>query len=197
MPQQPISLNMRYSYTTHVNPIFATQPPRVRLTDEKVNKVNEFIGRLAKEKQKEEVHQRDGAAHAKRFYTGFACEAALEQFFGVDFMDTTVGESSKYRASDLLGIGLDVGVKGVRYENDKFHIINININKPQVICFLAPDQRQVVIMGYATVEVLRKYVDTRLVRDRNMADRKTGFYGYDKLIRFNSLDELRKLAQNN
>jgi len=183
------------TYATHVAPLLKKVDfPVVTLSQDKIYKVSEFIARLAVEKQKESVHQIDGRAHTKRFFTGFACEAALEQLFGVDFMDTTVGQSEKYRGSDLKSLGLDIGVKGVKYEYDKFHTININIRTPQVICFLSADNKRVMVMGLASVKVLREHMDTNLVMDRSMADRKTGFYGYDKLVQFKTLDELKKLA---
>lgn len=183
------------TYASHLLPVFAQNKHTVvELSNEKINKVNEFIIRLAEEKRKEAVHQFDGRAHAKRFFTGFACEAALEQMFGVDFMDTSVGQSEKYRGSDLKELGLDVGIKGVKYEYDKFHTININIRTPQVICFLSKDNKRVNVMGLATVKVLRDHMDPDLIMDKNMSDRKTGFYGYDKLLSFKCLEELKKLV---
>src|SRR4051812_47933712 len=100
------------TYQEYVLPAFKQGvTPVVVLSSTKKAKVEEFIVRLAAEKEKEQVHKEDGLRHAKRFYTGFAGEAALEQLFGVDFMDTTVGDSNKYRESDLKALGLDVGIK--------------------------------------------------------------------------------------
>lgn len=184
------------TYAEYVLPYYKKGvTPVIVLSPAKKKKVNEFIVRLAEEKRKEQVHQEDGLRHAKRFYTGFAGEAALEQLFGVEFMDTTVGESEKYRGSDLKGIGLDVGIKTGRFENNKFPLINKNISKPQVMSFLYGEDK-VIVFGLATVDTLRTYSDDSMVLDRNAAARKTGFYGFHKLQPFSDLAGLKALVSS-
>lgn len=179
------------TYAEYVLPYFKKGvTPVIVLSPQKKQKVNEFIIRLAEEKKKEQVHQEDGLRHAKRFYTGFAGEAALEQLFNLEFMDTSVGDSNKYRESDLKGIGLDVGIKTGRFENNKFPLINRNISKPQVMCFLYGEDK-IIVFGLATVDVLRTYTDDNMVIDKNAAARKTGFYGFHKLKPFTDLASLK------
>ncbi len=181
------------TYKEYVFPAFIEGvTPIIYPSEEKVRKVEEFIVRLANEKQGEQHHQTDATQRMKRFYTGFIGEAALEQLFGVEFMDTTVGESSKYRESDLKKLGLDVGVKTVRYESNKFPLINRNIMKPQVMCMTHGPK--VIVFGLATVPVLRDYSDDSLVITEDAKGRKTGFYGFHKLKAFRTLAELRSIV---
>lgn len=187
------------TYAKYVDPyLFDAQRkpkvPQVIIADYKRKKVADFIERLAREKAKEDVHITDAKQRAKRFETGFLGEAALEQFLGFEFMDTSVGQSEKYAVSDLRSIGVDAGVKTGVYENNKFFAINKGIRKPQVICWLSPDKRRALIAGLATVEVLNTYVDDDLIMNKDMSGRKTGFYGFHKLIPFNNLGELAKLS---
>ncbi len=168
--------------------------PVVNISDEKKEKVDEFIVRFAAAKAKEDVHKMDATQRQKRFGTGFLCEAAMEQFLGEDFMDTTVGNSKNYAVADMAPIGVNAGVKSGIYEDNKFIAVNRDLRHPQVICFLYPDRSKMMVCGLATLDVLRTYVDDSLIRTRDMAGRKTGFYGFHKLIKFRTLAELRALA---
>ena len=187
------------TYAEYLDPfIFDAQKrpcvPQVTISRSKRGKVADFIQRLIEEKQREEVHQTDAKQRAKRFETGFLGEAALEQFLEVEFMDTSVGQSNSYAVSDLRSLGINAGVKTGVYEHNKFLAINRGIRAPQVIVFLSPDRSRALIAGLATVEVLNKYVDDGLIMNREMSGRKTGFYGFHKLIQFKDLAELRQLA---
>jgi hypothetical protein len=191
------------TYAEYVNPYIVetradgkqyASVPVVVISDEKRKKVTDFVTRFAEAKAKEEVHQSDPTNRMKRFGTGFLCEAGVEQFLGADFMDTTIGNSKNYAVADMAPIGVNAGVKGGIYENNKFIAINRNLRHPQVICFLTADRRRVFICGLATVDVLRRYSDDDLIMTKDMSGRKTGFYGFQHLIKFRSLEELRKLA---
>ncbi len=193
------------NYSTHVDP-FIFKPnflakglklpavPVVVISHAKRQKVSEFIVRFIAAKAGEEVHRMDATNREKRFGTGFLCEAAMEQFLGVDFMDTSIGNSKNYAVADMARIGVNAGVKSGVYENNKFVAINKNLCHAQVMCFLSDDRQRVMIAGLATVSMLRDYTDDSLIMTRDMAGRKTGFYGFDKLIRFKNLEELRALA---
>lgn len=166
----------------------------VTISDAKRKKVSDFLVKFIAAKSQESVHQMDATNREKRFGTGFLGEAAMEQFLGVDFMDTSIGNSMNYAIADMAPIGVNAGVKTGVYENDKFIAINRSLRHPQVMCFLSPDRKRVIIAGLATVEVLNKYSDDSLIMTRDMAGRKTGFYGFDKLLPFKNLADLRALA---
>jgi len=83
----------------------------VVISEEKRKKVTDFIVKFAAAKAGEDVHRMDATNREKRFGTGFLGEAAMEQFLGADFMDTSIGNSKNYAVADMAPIGVNAGVK--------------------------------------------------------------------------------------
>ena len=51
------------------------------------------------------------------------------------------------------------------------------------------------VLGLATPDVLNTYSDPKYVHNPDARDRKTGFYGFDKLIPIHSYDDLMRVAK--
>lgn len=157
-------------------------------------KINSFIEEAVVAKRKEQHHKVDNWGERKRMYTGMLGENALEQYLGVDFIDWSVGDSNYYNRPDLESLGLKIGVKTV--EQFKFPVIHKRVEKPEIILIrMAKSPNQIILCGYASVDVLKEYQDDNLIKDPNLRKRgtKTGFNGLHMLHSFRSLDELKEI----
>ena len=119
-------------------------------------------------------------------------EIGLEVLLGEEFMDWSIGYSREFAVPDLKKLGMNIGIKTV--ENGKFPLIFKKPTYPEIIN-LKTQSDVIIVLGLATVDVLKEYQDTKYVKSPNVLRKgtKTGFYGFDKLIRFRSLDELQKV----
>jgi hypothetical protein len=137
--------------------------------------------------------------------TGFLGEAAMESYLGVPVLDRdrqgriAVGKSMSFVGADLArGTGLDIGVKSSEFPN--FPVVKKNVRRPQVICFKI-GERDYYVGGYASMKVQRENCESRLILDDHLRNKrlsngqleKSGFFGFQKLLPFNSIDELRLL----
>ncbi|WP_306010520.1 hypothetical protein [Bacillus sp. MMSF_3328] len=182
-----------YTYGTHILP-FKNQYKKVIVPEEKVKRIKDFVNELIKEKEKESHHAVDNRSHFKRFYTGTLGEAALEEYLGVEnIIDWTIGNSNKYHVPDLSTIGVKAGIKTVEY--GLFPIIFKNSYSPEIIMIKVSDNH-VVLCGLATKEILNKYQSDELIKDSYLRQRgtKTGFYGFEHLETFSTIEELRGLS---
>lgn len=164
----------------------------VIVNETKVKKLNNFVKKVIHEKIKENHHKIDNKNEYKRFYTGMLGELALEQYLNKNFVDLSIGKSSDYNSADLKKIGIKIGVKTVEY--GKFPVIYKNSYYPEII-ILKTDINKVLICGIATVDVLKQYQNedfilSPLLKKRNT---KTGFYGFDKLISFKTIEDIKKI----
>lgn len=167
----------------------------VILSKEKRDEVIDFVKKVVFEKTKEDHHKIDSGQEEKRWYTGFCGEVALGEFLGEDFVDLTIGDSKGYHVSDLSNLGLDIGVKTV--EKGKFPIIFKNNKTPQIIIIKESDSR-FTISGLATTDVLNKYQSDDLILSPALRKRgtKTGFYGFEKLLNFESISDLKMMTKH-
>lgn len=166
---------------------------KVKFDDELIKRITDLTNRVIEAKKGEFHHKVDGNKEFDRFYTGFLGEAAIEQVFGVETIDWSCGNSKKYNVPDLRKIGLEVGVKTSELYN--FPIIFKENNYPQIINIRA--NNCIYICGLATVEVLNKYQDDKLILSPNLRKKgtKTGFYGFDSLISLKGINNINELRQ--
>lgn len=184
------------TYEKYIKP-FSEKFNLVEVTEEKIEKITELALAIIKAKNGEKHHANDNTSEFKRFYNGLLGEAALEQFFGIEgIIDWSVGKSNFYHTPDLRKVGLEVGVKTVTYGS--FPIISKKSNSAEII-MISYKQKYVYICGLGTPDVLNKFQSTDLIKDRRLKERgtKTGFYGFEQLLTFNSFSELEKLLKVN
>ena len=151
----------------------------VSLSDQEVQKAREFARSKAVAKLTERDHQIDNRSEVKRSFTGMTGEMAVEKLLGRSFVDWTVGHSGNYDHPDLDPIGVKLGVKTVT--KGLHHAINIDNTYDQILVVKINDNTYEVC-GLASAEVLNKYQDASLIKDKRMIERKTGFVGYEHLI---------------
>jgi len=154
---------------------------QVELDDSTVTKVKNFVSDIIEVKKDERHHVIDSGMEEKRWTTGYLGECAVEKFIGVNFVDFSIGDSTKYHVADLKFLGIDCGIKTV--EKGKFPIIFKKSYKPEIIV-IKKSEKLFDICGLATKEVLNKYQSIDLVLSPYLKNRgtKTGFYGFNKLI---------------
>lgn len=165
----------------------------VKLSPETLEKIDVFTKAVIQAKIGEEHHEHDNSQEYKRFHTGMMGECAVEQLLGVPFVDWNIGNSNEFNHADLKKIGLKVGIKTV--EMHKFPVIHKKSYKPEIICIKRTDDT-VIICGLATTNVLNTYQDDDLILSPKLRSRgtKTGFYGFDKLTKVSSIEDLKKYA---
>ena len=179
------------NYETNIKP-FAHNFVKVKISEDNYIKADSFAKKIISAKSKEKHYIIDNDSLYKRFLTGTLGELALEQFLDIKgIVNWEIGESIKYNSPDLRGIGLEIGLKSVNY--GLFPIIFNNSYYPEIINIVYKDY--VYICGLATVDVLNKYQSIDLIKSTKLKARgtKTGFYGFDKLKTFNTLEELKKI----
>jgi hypothetical protein len=159
---------------------------KVFLSNTKVEKIKIFVKKVIKEKKNESHHIVDSGMEEKRWATGFLGECAVEQFLDIEFIDFSVGSSIKYHVSDLKNIGYDCGVKTV--EKGKFPVIFRKSYKPEIIVVKQSD-RVFYVCGLASIDVLNEYQSLDLILSPSLRRRgtKTGFYGFHKLVKPDSI----------
>ena len=166
----------------------------IELTDDDLAQIHQFTTDVIAMKAKEAHHLIDHGQEFKRFYTGMMGERAIEKLFGVSFIDWSIGHSNTYNVADLRVLGIDIGIKTV--EMYKFPIIHKIAHRPELIC-IKRNEKTVILCGLATVEVLNRYQDDNLILPPALRNRgtKTGFYGFNQLIRISSLSEIKSLLR--
>lgn len=169
--------------------------PILCITHETEKKIEDFVERLIEAKMKEHIHMIDNGSEKKRWTTGISGELAVEKLLGIQFFNWSIGRSQDFNASDLSKYGLDVGVKTVEY--GKFPIIHKKVKRPEII--VVKKGNRFFVCGLATTRVLEIYQDDELVLSPKLRARnvKTGFYGFEHLIPFHTLTELKTILQKN
>lgn len=164
----------------------------ITLTEEELSKIDCFVRKVIEKKCSEGHHIIDGGQEYKRFFTGTMGEVAIEKFFNVRFIDWSIGDSNDYNKADLLTIGLNVGIKTV--EMYKHPIVHKVPHRPELIN-IRRNRNTIILCGLATVPVLRQYQDDSLILSPALRNRgtKSGFYGFDHLIKVDSFIELKKI----
>jgi hypothetical protein len=177
------------TYQEYVEP-YLNNFKQVFIEEEQLNRIQDFVVKLIDKKNTEQHHQIDNNQEKKRWTTGFCGEAALEKYLGVKYIDYSIGDSSEYHIADLSKIGLRIGVKTVEY--GKFPIIFKNSFKSEVIILKRTDI-EYLVCGIATKEILNRYQSDSLILSPALRARgtKTGFYGFQHLAMFHSVQELK------
>ncbi len=162
---------------------------RIIIPEAKLERVKDLAKRIAEAKQNEEHHLIDGQKEYKRQLTGLLGEAAIEEFFGIEVIDYSVGNSNTYNVADMKKAGFNLGVKTV--EVWKFPIVHKNPRRPELIC-VKRKENEVVFFGYASKSVLSEFQTDDFILDEHLRARgtKSAFYGFSKLQKVDTLDEL-------
>ncbi len=172
---------------------YLSQFVRISVTEKDMEVLKGFCSSIEEAKMKEKHYQIDDENIFDRFKTGVGGELAVGKYLGVDTLNLTIGVSHFYNSGDLTGLGIDCGVKSV--EIGKYHVIHAKPTRPEIMVIKETDL-DFLICGLATVPIMRKYSDTNLIIDSKLRARetKTGFYGYQYLLPFKSIEQLKVLA---
>lgn len=162
----------------------------IHISDEELEKIHQFALAKAIAKRGEKYHVNDNDHEYKRAYTGMLGEVAMAKFFGIDFVDWSIGDSRDYNYSDLKALGYRVGIKCV--EIGKTHLIYKKSYYPELIC-VRKDTHTVILCGLATKDVLNNNQSDDYVWDPKVISegRKSAFIGFDKLLPVNNIDDLK------
>ncbi|MCB2356901.1 hypothetical protein [Clostridium estertheticum] len=165
---------------------------KVEFTESAIKKVTVFVNEIIKIKIDEPHHIIDNGSEFKRFFTGTLGEIAIEHFLKCNFFDWTIGNSNEYNQADLKKIGLNIGVKTVEY--GKFPVVHKDVKRPEIINVKIDNE--ILICGFASIDLLNKYQDDALILSPSLRARnvKSGFYGFEHLIQFKSIEDLKKLS---
>ena len=159
----------------------------VKLPSDKLVAAFDFAVKVMEEKRKEGHHQSDPSKTIKRFLTGMMGEIAVEEVLDWEFVDWGIGTSSQHDNPDLWYLGLEVGIKTVEWGT--FPLVNNNFKDPQIICVrLSGDT--VGVLGLATPEIQKRYSSPELVLDERAKERKTAFYGFHRLEKLGTYEDL-------
>ncbi len=166
----------------------------INIEKKEVEKVTKFVTELILKKEIEPHHKIDPNQEFKRFFTGFLGELSLEKLLGVQFIDWEIGNSVRFNIADLNCLNLNVGIKTVEY--GKFPIIHKKVIRPEIINVKLTDS-QIYVCGFASIQVLKNYQDDKLILSPALRRKgtKTGFFGFDELIPFQDIDELRNISK--
>lgn len=163
----------------------------VVIPQDTIKKIEWLAVYVMSKKLDEGHHIVDDNKEYKRFYNGFMGEAAVEILLGVNIIDWSVGDSSKYNHPDIES--LNVGIKTV--ERGKFPIIFKENKYSQIICIKSDKRDDVVfVCGLATPDILNRYQSDTVIWDKKLRDRgvKTGFYGFSALKKVKSVEDIKK-----
>lgn len=178
------------SYFKYVIPTLVNNSVRIEISDVQYKRIEEFAEEVIKVKEKENHYIKDRFNMKKRFMTGIIGESAVEQLLGIPIVDFTIGDSKSYNHPDIPYY--NVGIKTVEYF--KFPVVPIRNEVNQMICIKGIESdKEIYVCGLATVEVLNEYQDIDLILSDNLRARniKTGFYGFNKLIKVESLADIK------
>jgi hypothetical protein len=175
------------TYEHYVSPTLQ-DCPKINLSENKDAQIRTFVKRVIEKKRAEGgQYFTDPTSLAKRYYTGWCGESAVEKYIGKPFVDFSVGDSQSYYVPDLRSAGYEVGVKTVR--KGDFPLLEIpspsRPTTPQVIV-IRSSKSDFHICGLATYEVVNdpSNFSVLLVRSRGVLENglKSAFYRFDKLI---------------
>lgn len=113
--------------------------------------------------------------------------------FSIDLKTTrSIGYSNDYNTADLRLLGYNVGIKTV--ELNKFPIIHKVAHRPELINIKRTEDT-IILCGLATIDVLNNYQDDDLILSPALRRRgtKTGFYGFEHLLKIETLSDIDKV----
>lgn len=163
------------------------QTVSVVLRDFEILFAEEVAEKIAIEKSKEKQYLNDYRKIKERYVTGLKGEIAVLKLLGYNYkdIDSEAYKTPNKAVKDLSRIGyFNTEIKSV--EQGKAHVIYKMNKTNQILCVV--DNDTVDVLGIATIDILNKYQDDRLILDSRLRAKnwKTGFCGYEKLIPFNS-----------
>lgn len=163
----------------------------IKLTDEKVQKADQWATEVIKAKKTEGHHKTDSRSTHKRFLTGMLGELALEEVLQIPTVNWAIGKSTAFKSPDLKHAGFDVGIKTVNY--GMFPLVSKNPTSSEIINIKISDN-EICVVGLVTLEDIKNYTNDDLLFDKNAKKRKTGFWNLSAAKPFKSLDELKSLV---
>ena len=187
--------------------------PKVRLTDQQMKFVHDFVARLWQRKIQE--YPQDAKNIIERNIIGRMCEYAVLGGYGkTEYFDDSIGYSTEYETPDFWltpkhkrhlphpYIPVDVKGSNAAHRNTplvekQLKMIEINgcrYNCPDLMCLGNSTTGEVWMLGIASPEILKTHCTTSLIKNANNS-KKTAFFGGDKLIDVpKTWDELRTLC---
>jgi len=174
------------SYKHFVEPLLESCP-KITLSGSKDAQIRAFVKKVIEKKRAEGgQYFTDPTSLAKRYYTGWCGESAVEKYIGKPFVDFSVGDSQSYYVPDLRSAGYEVGVKTVN--KGDFPLLEIpspsRPTTPQVIV-VRSSKSDFHICGLATYEIVNDPTNFSplLVRSGGVLENglKSAFYRFDKL----------------
>ena len=160
---------------------------KITLDEDTYNKIDESVSKLILEKRKETAHIIDSNYEKERQIRGLLSESAIEKLLGINIIEQSIGESSKYNHPDIPGYA--VGIKSTTIGHCP--LIPKKNNYAQIINIMDFKNRIVYVMGLATPGVLNVYQNDKYVfgSAKNLGQ-KTAFTGFNHLLPVHSLDDL-------
>ena len=164
--------------------------PKVSLSVDKDVQIRSFVKQVIEKKRAEGgQYFKDPNSLAKRYYTGWGGECAVEKYIGKPFVDFSIGDSHDYYVPDLRSAGYEVGVKTVNLGD--FPLLRkptpSSSNTPQIIV-IRETNLDYYICGLATYDVVNdpSNFSQLLVKSRGVLEvgAKSAFYRFDLLSSF-------------
>lgn len=138
---------------------------------------------------------KDPLKATERGENGYTGEKSLELWLNCRFMDYVISHSKNHNEPDLWRyLKIACGVKTAKV--GRFPVISIHEKFPQVIVMTSIKKPQACICGLA-YPPFKDQVDISLVYDNNIVEKKKyGFFAFESLIKFKTLEELRELCKD-
>jgi hypothetical protein len=186
---------------------FIIGKPEIQMYQNDIDKVTEWAGRVYDWKvehndRKGDIGLKD--IFVKRETSGRLGEMGLERFLDVEFCDWSIGSEKDNSKPDLNPIKIRCGVKSssILVKNPNVPLVKIYPSYPEIIVVLRPNLYHyefgdlVSICGFATKEVMMRNSHMNLIRSKSIRDKgwKTGFHGFEHLLPFSNLKELKELV---
>ena len=168
---------------------------QIDLTKEDICKLDNFSKKQIEVSKTEKHHKYDNKNEYKRWVTGKAGELAVDKLLKIQASTWGNEVSHMHNVADLKGIGINVGIKTVEY--GKFPVIFKKSYYPEIITI--KKNNSIYVLGLATVKCLNTYQDDNLILSKQLRERgvKTGFYAFDKLIPFSTIEDIKKIIKKN
>ena len=144
---------------------------------------------------KDSRYKSDRNNMVKRLCTDSYSEAILWEFSGRKFIPNfEVSQSKNYNYPDFKDAGFNMGLKTSNIKNP--HLIqkphNVKYNELMAHIDLHKDHVEYIILGVATIDIMKEYGDENLVLSPSAKKYKNGFNRYDLLKPVYSFDNLSR-----
>jgi len=176
---------------------------KVIISKDEMIQISNWVNMLVQTKKVENGFYKNRTKESLQygFDSGYQAEFGVQKCLKINFIDWSIRTDKKlqdYNFADLKNIGLDIGVKTRRY--GKFPLVSINPTTPEIITVEIVnselEQIEIYICGYATVECLKKYSNKNFSDPPDAVGKKMLFFGYEHLLPFKTIDDLKNLLKN-